>query len=173
MPPIKVTLVGDTGTGKTRLFQFLTNTFTKRPVVTCACYVGTMSCPTSIQLWDTPGGTRFRTILKAPLRGASIVLLVFDIEFYTVKKLDYWVELAYTYNSTHPGIIVVINNCTANTMIPTCPYKVFLINTKTGYNMKSIKSYIESVCRQIIPMTYTDSVHISRGRGWLECFRCY
>ena len=171
MPPIKVTLVGDTGAGKTQLFQYLTNTFYKRPTVTCAFYVGSVNCPTPIQLWDTPGGSRFRTVLKTPVRGASIVMIVFDIESYNINKLDYWVELAYTYNSTHPGIIVVINNCTVDTVVPTCPYKVLLINTKTGYNMKSVKRYIETVCRQIIPMAYTDNVNISRG--WLECLRCW
>ena len=149
--PIKVILIGAAGCGKTYIFQYLTEQTSRKQTVTCTYSVGSIDSRIPIQLWDTPGAEKFRAVLTSALRASSIVLIVFDIKKYRNVDLEYWVDLAYTYNATIPGIVVIINNCTAQTPAPACPYKTIQINTLTNYNMDVLKAYIVSICDFVAP----------------------
>ena len=58
--PISCVLVGASGSGKTGLFQSLTNGGSTHTTVTCACHVKPIQNSGGALLWDTPGAERSR-----------------------------------------------------------------------------------------------------------------
>jgi len=81
----KLLVVGDSGVGKTCLtLKFIKNTFAEEQGVT----VGIDMLPKlwdwgthkfNLQIWDTAGEERFRTVVNSYYRGAHGVLLLYDV----------------------------------------------------------------------------------------------
>ena len=98
---IKVILVGETGTGKTCLI----NTAQGKPFIEGEEIPSSMTCyfielklkilgeDYKINLWDTIGQEKFRSLTKVFFKNANIVIFVFDITNKdSFKALDYWFE---------------------------------------------------------------------------------
>ena len=95
---IKIILLGETGTGKTNLISvYLGNNFSN--------YSSTLSPTFSqktlvvndnkyfIDIWDTMGQEKYRTLTKNFIRGSQIVIFVYDItNKYSFDELNYWVN---------------------------------------------------------------------------------
>ncbi|XP_022089857.1 ras-related protein Rab-8B-like [Acanthaster planci] len=65
-----------------------------------------------IQLWDTSGQERFRSMTQAYYRGAAGVMLVYDItEETTLKGLTGWLEDIKKYAPEDVDIIILGNKC--------------------------------------------------------------
>ena len=112
---IKVILVGDSGVGKTSLI----NSFY------CGKFTDTISTQTSyfvnkrytidqieydIQVWDTPGQERYRSLTKLFLRGSNICILVYDITHKeSFLSLDFWIETIKENLGDDPIIAIVGN----------------------------------------------------------------
>lgn len=84
-PKYKIVLLGDAGVGKSCLaLQYADNTFTPNFLSTLGVEFKTKietvhGKRVKLQIWDTAGQERFRTITESYYRGASGVLLVFDL----------------------------------------------------------------------------------------------
>ena len=150
---VRVVIVGGTAVGKTSLFHGLTGKPVTRPTLTCVCYASVVqNGSTPFMLWDTPGAERFRSVLVSPMRTAGLVVVVFDMASYCRADLDAWVEFAFTCASVSPGILVVIDKCAPNMPQLPCPYKLFMVNSVSGYNIPELLRYMKYVCSQLIPM---------------------
>ena len=98
--PIKILLTGTSGVGRSSLLlRFADNTFT-------ASYISTIGVDFKIktlqiagkeiklQVWDTAGEERFRTITSSYYRGAHAVVVVYDIsEKDPLKDVKEWIVL--------------------------------------------------------------------------------
>ena len=96
---IKVILVGEMGTGKTSLintaiglnFQEKLASTTTNSIMNKTMTINGKTY--SINLWDTIGQEKYRSLTKIFLKGAKIVIFVYDItNLNSFKELDYWFE---------------------------------------------------------------------------------
>ena len=96
---IKVILVGEMGTGKTSLinsaiglaFQEKLNSTTTSSIVNKKMELKGKKY--SINLWDTIGQEKYRALTKIFMKGAKIVIVVYDITSrHTFTELNFWFE---------------------------------------------------------------------------------
>ena len=94
---IKVILVGEMGTGKTSLinsaiglaFQEKLNSTTTSSIVNKVMEIKGKKY--SINLWDTIGQEKYRSLTKIFMKGAKVVIFVYDITSrHTFTELDFW-----------------------------------------------------------------------------------
>ena len=85
IPTLKIVIVGDTGVGKTTLLtQYIKRTFTKTNLSTIGSelYKKELEIKGKIiklEIWDTPGQVRFKTITKNFIQKTNIGIMVCDI----------------------------------------------------------------------------------------------
>jgi GTPase SAR1 family protein len=97
----KVVLVGDMSVGKTSLIsRFVENTF--REIYDPSIGVDFSSKTVKfrgrslkIQMWDTAGQEKYKSLIPSYVRGSSIIFLVYDV---TSKQLYYYVINTYKFN---------------------------------------------------------------------------
>ena len=97
---IKVILVGESGTGKTNLitvaagFKFNSNSFT---TTSCSYVQKTFqknNIEYKINLWDTIGQERYRSLTKIFLKDSKIVIFVYDItNRVSFDSLQFWKKI--------------------------------------------------------------------------------
>jgi small GTP-binding protein len=94
---VKVVLVGETQVGKSSILErFVNNTFTRDlPSTIGAAFVtkviSTDSGEVRLQLWDTAGQEKFRSLAPMYYRSASVCVLVYDITSQSsLDALDEW-----------------------------------------------------------------------------------
>jgi small GTP-binding protein len=124
-PPLKAVLIGDSGVGKTSIFQRIeNNTFNDAHIPTVGGAYTALQVGVSerdIGLWDTAGQERFRTIVPMYFQRANIVVIVFDLTSRpSFEHLADWYDIA---KSKAPEGIkyVLIGNkrdCTDDRVIP-------------------------------------------------------
>ena len=98
---IKVILVGEMSTGKTSLintaiglkFQDKLPSTTTNSIMNKIMKINDKTY--SINLWDTIGQEKYRSLTKIFMKGAKIVIFVYDITNYnSFKELNFWFESA-------------------------------------------------------------------------------
>ena len=97
---IKVIIIGTSGTGKTNIIRAATNTpfeednhstltssfVSKNIIIEKKTY--------HIELWDTAGQEKFKSLTKIFIVDSKIVIFVYDItQKKSFEELDYWVKL--------------------------------------------------------------------------------
>ena len=114
---LKVVIVGQSGVGKSSIMlRFTDDKFNETYVNTIGvdfrfrtlCH---QDKKVKIQIWDTAGQEKFRTMTSTYYRGADAILLVYDI---TNKKsyeeiMGYWTKEVETQGSECPFLIIVGN----------------------------------------------------------------
>lgn len=155
--PISCVLVGASGTGKTGLFQSLTNGSSRHQAATCACHVKPIPNSGGALLWDTPGAERLHAVMKSAIRQAGVVLIVTEAKQFRIDEIERWVTIAHTYSTASPGIIVVLTKASARDNMPHCAYKTVMINTQTGLNVEDFKTYLADLCARLHPMQTNQS----------------
>ena len=113
---IKIILIGNAGVGKTSLVnaydygKFNENSITTQTsnYIKKTRKIGQFEY--EIQIWDTPGQERYRSVTNLFLRNAKICLLVYDITSETsFQSLDYWID-SIKENLGDDPIIAIIGN---------------------------------------------------------------
>lgn len=110
----KIILIGESGVGKTGLFnRFTTNHFspgTKATIgseITCKSFRAEKKI-IKVQLWDTAGQERFRSITRQYYRGTMGAILVYDItNKASFDKLHTWIEDVKEY-SNNPNLQMLL-----------------------------------------------------------------
>ncbi|RUS86715.1 hypothetical protein EGW08_005505 [Elysia chlorotica] len=111
---VKLCLLGEVGVGKTSLVRrFVTGQHSEkyRPTIEVCHYehkVATQGYHFNMVVWDTAGSERFRAMTALSVRGASAVLLVFDV---SVKKsyddlIEYWLPMSMEWEPDAMRVIV-------------------------------------------------------------------
>ena len=97
--PIKIILIGDSGTGKTNLitvsagYEFNSNALTTRA---CSFIQKTFiknNKEVKVNIWDTIGQEKYRSLTKIFVKESKIVIFVYDItNKKTFESLTFWKE---------------------------------------------------------------------------------
>lgn len=100
IPEIKMILLGESGVGKTSIIKrYLNDQFDKNEQSTMSMsYVAKTieidKKQITLNIWDTIGQEKYRSISKLFLNETKIVILVYDItSMHSFKELDYWYNL--------------------------------------------------------------------------------
>ena len=114
---IKVILLGEAGTGKTCLINvYDTNKFDEKTTCTIT---SSFICKTldinerkcKVHLWDTAGSEEYRSVNKIYIKGAHIVILVYDItRRSTFNELSFWFDYTLECISKNEATFGVVGN---------------------------------------------------------------
>ena len=113
----KAVLIGDSGVGKTALFQRMENdTFQDAHIPTVGGAYSKLSIQSKnghqydIGLWDTAGQERFKNVVPMYFQCANIIIVVYDITLQdTFQNVASWVELANQKAPEYTKMILVGN----------------------------------------------------------------
>jgi small GTP-binding protein len=110
---LKIIVAGDGGVGKTSLLnRYISNDFIESMSLTVGADFFSQACEfkehkIKIQIWDFGGEPRFRFILPDYCKGASGVLMAFDLsDFSTLLNVKEWVQIIRG-NTENPVTILV------------------------------------------------------------------
>ncbi|KAH0791078.1 Ras family protein [Histomonas meleagridis] len=114
----KVVVVGSSGVGKTSMIQrLIEGTFSadKQPTIGVEFNTFQVNCDEEtikINIWDTAGQEKFRSISKAYFRNAVGAVLVFSlIDKNSFDDLNGWLNDLHSLASPNAAILVVGNKC--------------------------------------------------------------
>lgn len=169
MLTFKVVVIGDTSVGKTSLVTRFTQ---KRFVSHVSSTVGASFTSYNLDvdderirlnIWDTAGQEKFRSMVSMYYRDAEYCLIVFDINNYNVDNIQYWItEYLQKTANPHPRFVLVGNKTDltnfnlitdsrlANLMTE---YKVRLFKTSAlnGDNIEELFEYVGKMLLKIPP----------------------
>jgi small GTP-binding protein len=113
---VKLLLIGESAVGKScLLLRFAENKFQESFLSTIGIdfkvrHVEINDTKVKLQIWDTAGQEKFRTITKAYYRGAHGIMLVFDVtNVDTFTQTRQWINSIHE-NVTDPVAIILIGN---------------------------------------------------------------
>lgn len=108
----KLALIGDTNVGKTSIVNYLTK---KDETIVPTIGSGYSSYHMKINdeniklnIWDTAGQEKYRSLIPMYYRGTDMCLIVFDINNYDVSNIEEWINV-YIDNTGEHNIILVAN----------------------------------------------------------------
>ncbi|XP_009629777.1 ras-related protein Rab-2-B-like [Nicotiana tabacum] len=114
---MKFIIVGETGVGKTCLLnQFTEKRFNPVYDVTIGAEYGSKiitidNKPIKLQIWDTAGQEKFRSVTKSYYRGAAGALLVYDVtKRHTFEQLSNWLEDVRQHGDPKLMTVTVVGN---------------------------------------------------------------
>jgi small GTP-binding protein len=115
---IKLLIIGESSVGKScLLLRFAENKFTESFLTTIGIdfklrHVEVNDRKLKLQIWDTAGQEKFRTITKAYYRGAHGILLVFDVtSVESFRQTRQWMQSIQENTADPVSIIFVGNKC--------------------------------------------------------------
>ncbi|BFU20066.1 Rab family GTPase [Entamoeba histolytica HM-1:IMSS-B] len=116
LTPLKLIVVGDSSVGKTSLIQmFANNQFSNSVVSTVGIDFLTKRYEVDgttykVQIWDTAGQEKFRTIITSYYRGVQGAVLIYDVtNKSTFDAINYWVKNVQEFGEQVIGRILVGN----------------------------------------------------------------
>ena len=112
----KVSLIGDSSTGKTSiLLRFIDDYFTEDTKSTIGVDFKLVSLElepkiyAKMQIWDTCGSERFKSLTSSFIKTCSAFILVFDLtRRSTFKNIDHWIQIVK--ENTSPKFLILIGN---------------------------------------------------------------
>ena len=112
----KVSLIGDSGTGKTSIMlRFIDDFFTEDTKSTIGVDFKLVSLEVEkniyvkMQIWDTCGSERFKSLTSSFIKTCSAFILVFDLtRVNTFKNIDSWINTIK--ENTSPKFFILIGN---------------------------------------------------------------
>eukprot|EP01084_Bolivina_argentea_P171910 297814_1 len=157
----KVILIGDSGVGKTStLERFVDNTINDRYIQTIGVdfKMKTIFCSNvtvKLQIWDTTGQERFRSITTSYYKGSHIFFIIFDItdieSFKHVSKCINDINQYADHQNIFGKMLIgnkidmenkrVVEFDKAEQVANNADFKYMESSAKTGYNLESIFKY--------------------------------
>ncbi|ELP84064.1 hypothetical protein EIN_212140 [Entamoeba invadens IP1] len=142
----KVVMVGDYGTGKTCMLIRLSQNFfdTQHNATIGASFlkqvIETPNGKVELNLWDTSGDERFRSVMPVYFRGATSAIIVYDVTRRdTFESLDYWIDLTKKSGSEDISIVLVAAKCDLEKVVSDDEGKRYA--EKVGYPLVLCSSY--------------------------------
>lgn len=151
----KIVLLGDAAVGKTSLFyRIFRNEFTdiyKTTIGVDFCLLDylILSVPFRLQLWDTAGSERFKSLTYGYYRGAQVVILTFDVtNLQAVDSLQKWHTEVSTMmemhnNSASPMFFVV------GTKVDLLPGVQDCISASASIKVQEVEKRVKDFCTVI------------------------
>ena len=175
---IKVILVGETGTGKTSLINtFIGLKFDEKVESTSSASFVTHKMQIegktyAINLWDTIGQEKFRSLTKIFIKDSKIVIFVYDItRIDTFNELNYWFDTIKNVLGNKPvlGICGNKNDLFQREQVPEEKIEKYANEKKVPYKLTSCKSpltfknFMEELLKQYIEKT-EGKIETSNGK---------
>jgi small GTP-binding protein len=115
---VKILIIGESAVGKScLLLRFAENKFTESFLTTIGIdfkvrHVEIDDAKVKLQIWDTAGQEKFRTITKAYYRGAHGIILVYDVtSTESFNQTRQWMQSIQENMSDPVAVIFVGNKC--------------------------------------------------------------
>lgn len=151
----KVVMVGDFSTGKTCLLIRLSQNIydsQHNPTIGASFLKQVIETEDGkreeINLWDTSGDERYRSVMPIYFRGSSCAIIVYDVTRRdTFESLDYWIELTKKSAPKNIGIVIVGSKCDLEKAVTDAEAKEYcqrvgcplvLCSSKTGENVLKV-----------------------------------
>ena len=116
--PLKILVIGESAVGKScLLLRYTDNKFQETFMTTIGVdfktkYIDIDGNHVKLQIWDTAGQEKFRSITKAYYRGAHGILVVFDISRRdTFNQTRMWIDSIKEASSDSIDVILIGNKC--------------------------------------------------------------
>lgn len=167
----KILVVGDSGVGKScMLLRFADDIFTESHISTIGVdfKIQTLTLEdgkmAKLQIWDTAGQDRFRTITSSYYRGAHGILVVFDLnDPHSFENVPYWLAEIDHYCSSNcpPKLILVGNKSDLPSNVEAEKVKTFCSQNNLTYietsakNGNNIKAAFNHLANQLRVLTLT------------------
>ena len=161
----KVSLIGDAATGKTSIItRFIDDVFKEETSTTIGVDFKIVSLDlgentyAKMQIWDTCGSERFKSITASFLKSCSAFILVFDLNRKnTFKSIENWIK---TINeNTKPKFLILIGNkCDLKRDINKDEIILFCEKNKLNYIEISVKENknVEKIFKEVAYQLYKD-----------------
>lgn len=161
---IKLLIIGESAVGKScLLLRFAEDKFNETFLATIGIdfkvrHVTIDDARVKLQIWDTAGQEKFRTITKAYYRGANGILLVFDVTNRdSFNKTRMWMSSIKEAMTDPVDVVLVGNKCDMERAVSTqegqemaeefgIPY--FETSAKTGLNVESTFLQIGTIVKR-------------------------
>lgn len=150
---IKILIIGETAVGKScLLLRFAEDKFNQDFLTTIGIdfkvrHVIIDDAKIKLQIWDTAGQEKFRTIAKGYFRGANGIIIVFDVTSRdTFNQCKTWMNSIKETMTEPVDIVLVGNKCDmtrviteeeAQTLANEMGVKYFETSAKTGQNVEN------------------------------------
>ena len=165
-PNIKVILLGETAVGKTNLInaycdrEFVAQTSPTNSPEFSQRKIKIDSKKYLIDLWDTAGQERYHSMTKIFIKGAQIIIFVYDITNEdSFKKLNFWVNFAeeLLWEETVYGVVGNKTDLYDNQKVNINDAQKFadeigalLCETSAKVDQMGFKKYVEKLVRKLI-----------------------
>lgn len=113
----KFIIVGESSVGKTSLLlKFTDNTFSTQHDMTIGVEFGSKLVKVSnhtikLQIWDTAGSEKFKSITRSYYKGAAATLLIYDVtNIYTFQRVCEWLNEVNNYSNNSEIVIILVGN---------------------------------------------------------------
>jgi small GTP-binding protein len=172
-PLIKVLLIGEFSVGKSCLFiRYAENKFPQPFPPTVGIDFRNRRLvlddqAVCLQVWDSAGPQKFRTITKASFRGAHGILLIFDVSNSdTFGKCQTWINSVHEKTSGPVEIILVGNKCDKDRQVSTEDAQAFADQYNVRYFETSAKTgmNVEETFLAIAGMVVSNKSIVIKGK---------
>ena len=161
----KVSLIGDAATGKTSIItRFIDDVFKEETSTTIGVDFKIVSLDlgentyAKMQIWDTCGSERFKSITASFLKSCSAFILVFDLNRKnTFKSIENWIKIIN--ENTKPKFLILIGNkCDLKRDINKDEIILFCEKNKLNYIEISVKENknVEKIFKEVAYQLYKD-----------------
>ena len=155
----KILIVGIGTVGKTCFFgKFTDGSFNPNHYVTIGLdfkitMINIEGKKIKLQIWDTPGNDRFRTIVNTFYKGAHGIILMYDVtDKRSFNELNLFINNIKNYCNNNIKVVLVGNKCDSSDRVITeeegkkfaekYNIKFFETSAKTGQNINEVFQYI-------------------------------
>jgi len=161
----KVSLIGDAATGKTSIItRFIDDVFKEETSTTIGVDFKIVSLDlgentyAKMQIWDTCGSERFKSITASFLKSCSAFILVFDLNRKnTFKSIENWIKIIN--ENTKPKFLILIGNkCDLKRDVNKDEIISFCEKNKLNYIEISVKENknVEKIFKEVAYQLYKD-----------------
>ena len=161
----KVSLIGDSATGKTSIItRFIDDVFKEETSTTIGVDFKIVSLDlgentyAKMQIWDTCGSERFKSITASFLKSCSAFILVFDLNRKnTFKSIENWIKIIN--ENTKPKFLILIGNkCDLKRDVNKDEIILFCEKNKLNYIEISVKENknVEKIFKEVAYQLYKD-----------------
>lgn len=181
----KVVLLGNSGTGKTSLIQYMIKDspqYNVQPTIVCQGNSITVSAGTEevdLRVWDTAGQEVYRSLVPVYIRDAMAALLVYDItDRQSFMALEKWYSVLMEEAVTDVSIYIVCNKIDlsqvavsdeqADALTAQLKAKLFKVSALDGTGVKDLFKQVAIDVSQSDP-SYNMSMVTMRAEGGKGC----
>jgi small GTP-binding protein len=182
----KVVFVGNASTGKTSIIRrYYDNAFTSEvPPTIGSAYVtrevNTSNGPRLLQIWDTAGEERYRSLVPMYSRGAVVAVVVFDLSNReSFMDVEDWIQNVQVGETLQCRIVIAANKVDLPPVVPVCEidkwasdggWSLVYVSAQSGEGISGLFETIAALVPWSIErMPMADVIHIEETKQNVEC----